>query len=116
MAPSINSALSQSFITKTSSSSSSQSDMPPAPRRLVRQRPLSERIQAFLNPIDFYIWLSEEIQSFDWDSTSFGTWFGLVANFLFLLARANGNIGGGVVDDDVFSDAPSSGFTKALVS
>lgn len=90
--------------------------MPPAPRRLVRQRPLSERIQAYLNPVDFYIWLSEEIQSFDWDSTSFGTWFGLVANFLFLLARANGNIGGGVVDDDVFSDAPSSGFTKALVS
>ncbi|KAK3398620.1 hypothetical protein B0T20DRAFT_469567 [Sordaria brevicollis] len=90
--------------------------MPPAPRRLVRRRPLSERIQAFLNPADFYIWLSEEIQSFDWDSTSFGTWFGLIANFLFLLARANGNIGGGVVDDDVFSDAPSSGFAKALVN
>ncbi|KAK1777505.1 hypothetical protein QBC45DRAFT_416714 [Copromyces sp. CBS 386.78] len=90
--------------------------MPPAPRRLVRQRPLSERIQAFLNPMDFYIWLSEEIQSFDWDSTSFGTWFGLAANFLFLLARANGNIGGELVDDDVFSDAPTSGFTKALVN
>ncbi|KAJ4420784.1 hypothetical protein N0V85_000451 [Neurospora sp. IMI 360204] len=90
--------------------------MPPTPRRMVRRRPLSERIQAFLNPMDFYIWISEEIQSFDWDSTTFGTWFGLIANFLFLLARANGNIGGGFVDDDVFSDAPSSGFTKALVN
>ncbi|EGO59413.1 hypothetical protein NEUTE1DRAFT_79483 [Neurospora tetrasperma FGSC 2508] len=90
--------------------------MPPTPRRLVRRRPLSERIQAFLNPIDFYIWISEEIQSFDWDSTAFGTWFGLIANVLFLLARANANISGGLVDDDVFSDAPSSGFTKALIN
>lgn len=78
--------------------------MPPTPR-LVRRRPLSQRLQAFLNPMDFYLWLSEEIQTFDWDSEGFGTKFGLAANFVYLLARAN------IVSrrddiDDVFGDAP----------
>ncbi|KAK0671140.1 hypothetical protein QBC41DRAFT_246425 [Cercophora samala] len=77
------------------------------PTRLVRRQPLSERIKARLNPGDFYLWLSEEIQTFDWDSTAFGTRFGLVANFLFLIARAN--IASRPDVDDVFGDAPPSG-------
>ncbi|KAK3944885.1 hypothetical protein QBC46DRAFT_279003 [Diplogelasinospora grovesii] len=87
--------------------------MPPTPRRLVRRAPLSERLTAMLNPLDFYLWLSEEIQTFNWDSTSFGTRFGLVANFIFLLARAN--VGGSQTADDVFSDAPARGWITYLV-
>ncbi|KAH8889673.1 hypothetical protein GQ53DRAFT_188037 [Thozetella sp. PMI_491] len=92
--------------------------MPSRPQRLVRRKPLSERIQAFLNPMDFYLWLSEEIQTFDWDSNTFGTRFGLAANFLFLLARANSSASQAAADD-VFGDAPASSWvafvTQTLV-
>ena len=67
-----------------------------------------------LNPMDFYLWLSEEIQTLSWDSKAFGTRFGLAANFVFLLARANA--GGTRDDDDVFGDAPASGWVSLLVS
>ena len=88
--------------------------MPPTrPARLVRRRPFSERLQAILNPMDFYLWVSEEIQTLDWDSTVFGTRFGLVANFVFLLARANS--GGRQTVDDVFSDAPTSTWVTFVV-
>ncbi|KAK4148594.1 hypothetical protein C8A00DRAFT_19600 [Chaetomidium leptoderma] len=83
--------------------------MPPRPQRLVRRQPLSERVRAMLNPMDFYLWLSEEIQTFNWDSKSFGTRFGLAANFIFLLARANAR-GARDAVDDVFGDAPSNGW------
>lgn len=65
--------------------------------------------------MDFYLWLSEEIQTLDWDSKTFGTRFGLAANFVFLLARANA---GGPRDavDDVFGDAPDNGWVSLLVS
>ncbi|KAJ4300508.1 hypothetical protein N0V88_003183 [Collariella sp. IMI 366227] len=68
-----------------------------------------------LNPMDFYLWLSEEIQTFDWDSQGFGTKFGLAANFIFLLARANA---GGTRDavDDVFGDAPASGWFTLMAN
>ncbi|KAK5660390.1 hypothetical protein OQA88_12933 [Cercophora sp. LCS_1] len=88
--------------------------MPPRPQRLVRRRPFSERIQAMLNPMDFYLWLSEEIQTFDWDSKIFGTRFGLAANFIFLLARANS--GGRQTVDDVFGDAPTSSWVTVMVN
>jgi len=89
--------------------------MPPRPQRLVRRLPLRERIRQILNPMDFYLWLSEEIQTFDWDSIAFGTRFGLIANFLFLIARANT---GGTREafDDVFGDAPASGWFTLVVS
>ena len=68
-----------------------------------------------LNPMDFYLWLSEEIQTFNWDSKAFGTRFGLVANFVFLLARANAGDAQEAVDD-VFGDAPASGWVSLVVS
>ncbi|KAL2016642.1 hypothetical protein VTK56DRAFT_3222 [Thermocarpiscus australiensis] len=88
--------------------------MPPT-QRLVRRQPLAQRLRAVLNPMDFYLWLSEEIQTFDWDSKVFGTRFGLAANFIFLLARANA---GGTRDavDDVFGDAPSNGWVTILAN
>ncbi|AEO67057.1 d08c936f-b9c3-4593-a4b3-c2ef13c38f34 [Thermothielavioides terrestris] len=89
--------------------------MPPRPQRLVRRQPLSQKIRAMLNPMDFYLWLSEEIQTFNWDSQTFGTRFGLVANFVFLLARANAGGASGAVDD-VFGDAPANGWVSLLAS
>ena len=80
---------------------------------MVRRRPLSDRLQALLNPMDFYLWLSEEVQTFDWDSRTFGTRFGLAANFLFLVARANSGVS--AASDDVFGDAPASGWIAYLV-
>ena len=85
------------------------------PQRLVRRKPLSQRLHALMNPMDFYLWLSEEIQTLDWDSQHFGTKFGLGANFVFLLARAN------IVSrrddvDDVFGDAPAGGPLTWLAS
>jgi hypothetical protein len=67
-----------------------------------------------LNPMDFYLWLSEEIQTLNWDSKAFGTRFGLAANFVFLLARANAGKTRDV--DDVFGDAPTNGWVSLLVS
>jgi hypothetical protein len=68
-----------------------------------------------LNPMDFYLWLSEEIQTFDWDSKTFGTRFGLAANFVFLLARANSGRTRDAVDD-VFGDEPANGWVTLGVS
>ncbi|KAK4126652.1 hypothetical protein N657DRAFT_315440 [Parathielavia appendiculata] len=81
--------------------------MPPRPQRLVRRQPLTERLRAMLNPMDLYLWLSEEIQTFNWDSKTFGTRFGLAANLIFLVARANAGKTPDAVDD-VFGDAPAN--------
>ncbi|AEO55477.1 hypothetical protein MYCTH_2299343 [Thermothelomyces thermophilus ATCC 42464] len=89
--------------------------MPPRPQRLVRRQPLGQRLRAMLNPMDFYLWLSEEIQTFDWDSKAFGTRFGLAANFVFLIARANAGKTRDAVDD-VFGDAPANGWFTLLAN
>jgi hypothetical protein len=81
----------------------------------LRRQPLTERLLSILNHMDFYLCLSEEILTLTCDSKAFGTRFGLVANFIFLLARANA---GGTPDavDDVFGDAPSNGWVTLAVS
>ncbi|CAM1511265.1 Fc.00g087780.m01.CDS01 [Cosmosporella sp. VM-42] len=81
--------------------------------RLVRRQPLSERIMASLNPMDFLLWLSEELETRDWDSASVGTKLGLGLNFIFLLARANS--GSSSSSDDVFSDDGGSGWLAFFV-
>lgn len=81
--------------------------------RLVRRAPLWQKMQTMLNPMDLYLRVSEEIQTFDWDSKNFGTRFGLAANFLFLLVRAN--TARNELVDDVFSDAPRGGWLHFLV-
>ncbi|KAM5348340.1 hypothetical protein ACJ41O_008164 [Fusarium nematophilum] len=81
--------------------------------RLVRRQPLSERIMSALNPMDFLLWLSEELETRDWDSTAAGTQLGLALNFVFLLARANS--GSSSSSDDVFSDDGGSGWLAFFV-
>jgi hypothetical protein len=72
--------------------------------RLIRRKPLVERIKDYLNPGDFLLWLSEEIETRDWDSKQFATPFALGLHIVFLISRANcgtSSRGGG---DDVFGD------------
>ncbi|KAG5984515.1 hypothetical protein E4U55_004411 [Claviceps digitariae] len=81
--------------------------------RLVRRRPLWERIMSMLNPMDFLLWLSEEIETRDWDSGLVGTQLGLGLNFLFLIVRANS--GAKQASDDIFGDESSSGWPSLLM-
>ncbi|OTB08076.1 hypothetical protein M426DRAFT_317182 [Hypoxylon sp. CI-4A] len=83
------------------------------PPRLVRRRPLLERVKAMLNPMDFLLWLSEEIETRDWNSKVVGTQMGMVMNFTFLLARANS--GGARAADPVFDEGTVSGWFTFLV-
>ncbi|PHH88282.1 hypothetical protein CDD83_7748 [Cordyceps sp. RAO-2017] len=81
--------------------------------RLVRRRPLWERIVSMLNPMDFLLWLSEEIETRDWDSQLVGTQLGLGLNFVFLLARANS--GSATTGEDIFGDGGSAGWLSLIV-
>ena len=73
---------------------------------------------AYLNPLDFLLWLSEEIESSDWDQKSFATWLGLGLNLAFMTARANsGDSEPGRGHNDVFGDGSSgSGWISWFVS
>lgn len=82
------------------------------PRRLVRRQPLAERIKAYLNPFDFLLWLSEELETSDWESwqKTWGIPLGLALNLTMLIARANVRASGGNGDDDVFGDEEGTSY------
>lgn len=84
--------------------------------RLIRRRPLMERIKSALNPWDFFLWVSEEIETRDIGSNkALGTQLGLALNFVFLVARANGVYSTGSADD-VFGDVEGAGWFAYFVS
>ena len=71
--------------------------MPP----VLRRQPLIERVKAYLNPLDFLLWLSEELDTNGWDQLE-KEWaipIGLGLNIVFLIARANVNVGARKYDD-----------------
>jgi hypothetical protein len=74
--------------------------------RLVRRRPLGERIKSYLNPLDFLLWLSGEIDANDWDQfeKDWALPVGVALNVIFLIARANSRPSGSEAVDDVFGD------------
>jgi len=72
--------------------------------RLVRRKPLVDRIKDYLNPGDFLLWLSEEFETRDWDSKQFATPLALGLHFVLLIARANSGSSGRSKGDDVFGD------------
>lgn len=84
--------------------------------RLVRRRPLWERITSNLNPMDFLLWLSEELETRDWDSKLVGTQLGLAMNLVFLLARANAGATSSSSDNDIFGDETKIGWFSYVVS
>lgn len=59
--------------------------------RLIRRRPLAERMKGWLNPVDFLLWLSEEIDSSDWEQwqKNWSDTMAFTLNIIFLVARAN---------------------------
>lgn len=86
--------------------------------RLVRRRPLAERIGSYLNPWDFLLWLSEEIEGNDWDQLEkdWGTAIGIALNAIFLIARANSQSSGSRAIDDVFGEESGVAWGSWLVS
>ncbi|OJJ46760.1 hypothetical protein ASPZODRAFT_2018174 [Penicilliopsis zonata CBS 506.65] len=74
--------------------------------RLIRRRPLAERIKSYLNPLDFLLWLSEEIDANDWDQfeKDWALPVGVALNLVFLVARANSQSSGSQAIDDVFGE------------
>ena len=75
--------------------------------RLVRKKPMVERMKDYLNPGDFLLWLSEEIETRDWDSKQLGAYLALGLHTAFLIARANSGRSGRRREDDVFGDRSS---------
>ncbi|EER22917.1 hypothetical protein D8B26_004495 [Coccidioides posadasii str. Silveira] len=69
--------------------------------RLIRRRPFLERLKAYLNPLDFLLWLSEEFDSNDWAQweREWAIPLGVGINCLFLLARANSRSRSQAYDD-----------------
>ena len=85
--------------------------------RLVRRRPLAERIKSYLNPLDFLLWLSEEIDANDWDQfeKNWSITLGVILNIVFLIARANSQSSGSRTVDDVFGDDEGAPWMSWLV-
>ncbi|KAK7704921.1 hypothetical protein SLS64_008269 [Diaporthe eres] len=73
-----------------------------------------ERIKATLDPWDYLLWLSEEIETRNFGSKSLGTQLGLALNFAFILARVYGSSSAGGDSDDIFSDSDSTNSTGWL--
>lgn len=72
--------------------------------RLIRRRPLLERIKDHLNPRDNLLWLSEWIETSDWDSKKSAAPIAVGLHIIFLIARANTGRSGTKGGDDVFGD------------
>ncbi|KAL4783660.1 hypothetical protein BJX76DRAFT_348436 [Aspergillus varians] len=86
--------------------------------RLVRRQPLAERIKSYLNPLDFLLWLSEEIDAHDWDQfeKNWATTLGVTLNIVFMIARANSRPTGSEAADDVFGEEDRASLLSWLAS
>ncbi|KAG9229039.1 hypothetical protein BJ875DRAFT_388177 [Amylocarpus encephaloides] len=76
-------------------------------QRLVRRKPLFERVKDYLNPGDFLLYLSEEIETRDWDSKHLANSVALGLHTVLLIARANTGASAARGSDDVFGDDQS---------
>jgi hypothetical protein len=84
--------------------------------RIVRRKPLLDRIRDYLNPGDFLLWLSEEFETRDWDSKQVGTPLALGLHVVMLIARINSGSSYGRRGDDVFGDVEGSSWLSYMVS
>ncbi|KAL8659621.1 MAG: hypothetical protein Q9226_000326 [Calogaya cf. arnoldii] len=87
--------------------------------RLVRRRPLLERIGAWFNPLDLWLWLSEGFDSSDWEQwqKDWSITIGISLNITFLVARANTGSRSRPRGDNVFGDDHTyTGFTALLAT
>lgn len=84
--------------------------------RLIRRKPLFERVKDYLHPGDFLLWLSEEIETREWDSKQFAGPLALGLHVTFLISRANSGVSSGWGGDDVFGeDTSGSGWLAYIV-
>ncbi|KAI9658512.1 MAG: hypothetical protein M1831_003950 [Alyxoria varia] len=83
--------------------------MPPR-ARLVRRTPLATRLKAYLDPLDFLLWASEELNSRDWEDfqAQWATSIGIALNISFMIARANSTNTSSSYGEAVFSDDGTS--------
>lgn len=80
--------------------------MPPTRVRLVRKEPVLTRLRNYLNPWDFLLWASEELNSNDLEDV-YKQWsipIAILLNSVFMIARANSGGDNGSPGDDVFGD------------
>jgi hypothetical protein len=82
--------------------------------RLVRRAPLSERIKAYLDPSDWLIWISEELNSSDWEdfASQYALYIGFSANIAFVIAQANSGASSSYDSDNVFKEVSGPGWFK----
>ncbi|KAH9869097.1 hypothetical protein J1614_008174 [Plenodomus biglobosus] len=82
--------------------------------RLVRRAPVLERIKAYIDPSDWLIWISEELNSSDWEefASTYSIYLGFGANLLFILAQANSGASSTSEDDGVFNTVQGPGWLK----
>ncbi|EPE26084.1 hypothetical protein GLAREA_01996 [Glarea lozoyensis ATCC 20868] len=85
-------------------------------RRLIRRKPLGDRIKDWLHPGDFLLWLSEEIETRDWDSKHVASPVALGLHVALLIARANSGSSGNKGSDDVFGDDNSGSGWLSYIS
>jgi hypothetical protein len=84
--------------------------------RLVRRKPLLDRVKDYLNPGDLWLWLSEWIETREWDGKRYAGPLALGLHFTLLIARANVEGSGSQGGDDVFGDDYSgTGWLSAIV-
>ena len=90
--------------------------MPPY-RRLVRRQPLMQRIRSYLDPWDFLLWLSEELETSDWEQwhEDWDVPVGIAINLVMVIARANSGSSSATYDDVFGDDAPPSGLLSWMV-
>ncbi|TVY52058.1 Meiotically up-regulated gene 154 protein [Lachnellula cervina] len=84
--------------------------------RLIRRKPLIERVKDFINPADFLLWLSEEVETRDWDSKHFATPLALGLHIVLLIARANSGRSTSGADDVFGEDYSSTGWLSYIAS
>jgi hypothetical protein len=85
--------------------------------KFVRRQPLIERIKAYLDPADWLIYISEELETHGWEQLE-KEWaipIGMALNFAFIIARANQNKKS-TTYDDVFGEVKGPGWFAWLVS
>ncbi|KAF2748602.1 hypothetical protein M011DRAFT_457347 [Sporormia fimetaria CBS 119925] len=80
-------------------------NMPP----VIRKAPLTERIKNYLDPVEWFMWASEELNSSDWDefASNYATSIGFGANLVYIFAQANTGRRN-TVGDDVFGEPRSN--------
>lgn len=61
------------------------------PPRLVRKAPLTERIKAYLDLHDWLLWISEELNTNDWEdfAKAYSPSIGFAINLVYIIAQAN---------------------------